>query len=107
MTNTYTASDVRRITGVTYRKLDYWIRHGFLNHTDPFPGSGATRTFTSEDIDRIRLLQRASRLHQQDLAALAEYVDHVDQLIGYTLAWTGHRSEALVWLQRKAVELDG
>lgn len=47
----YTSSDVIRITGVTYRQLDYWCRTGRLgdrHKTDH--GSGNERHFTAADV---------------------------------------------------------
>jgi DNA-binding transcriptional MerR regulator len=50
---TYTADDVVKATGLTYRALDHWLRKGYLDIPDPTPGSGFPRRFTDDQLDHI------------------------------------------------------
>src|SRR5262245_55620725 len=57
---TYTTSEVLAVLGVSFRKLDYWCRRGYIpGHFEPI-GSGHRRCWTGSDLDRIRLLMMAS-----------------------------------------------
>lgn len=68
---TYTADDVVKATGLTYRKLDHWLRKGYLDVPDPMPGSGNPRTFTDDQLDHI--------------GAVKALVD-----AGFSLRWAAH-----------------
>jgi DNA-binding transcriptional MerR regulator len=51
---TWSAPEVADAAGVTYRQLDYWIREQLLPFSDPTPGTGHARTFTTDDRDIAR-----------------------------------------------------
>lgn len=55
---TYSSTEVCRLAGVSYRRLDYWIRQGYLGDSRAFRrGTGMPRRFTDEhlaDVIRIR-----------------------------------------------------
>jgi DNA-binding transcriptional MerR regulator len=43
---------------ISYRQLDYWTRRGYLRPDVPDPGSGAIQTWSREECDVARLMQR-------------------------------------------------
>ena len=55
-----TSQEVVETLGITYRRLDYLVRHGFVTpHRDPAPGSGFSRGWSIENlVTVIKLLQR-------------------------------------------------
>lgn len=42
--------DLMRLTGITYRQVDYWTRLGWLRPPEPTPGQGAQRYFPPAEI---------------------------------------------------------
>src|SRR5688572_8465749 len=49
----YSATDVRRITGITYRQLDHWCRtFGFVPSIADTSGIGSPRLFSRADVAR-------------------------------------------------------
>lgn len=58
--NWYSTDDVCRLTGLTYRRLDYWARlqPTVLGPFDPGDGSGSRRRYSADDLARLR---RAAR----------------------------------------------
>lgn len=57
--NTYSATEVCLLAGISYRMLDYWIRLGKVRASVPARGSGTRRRFTAEDVEAVRRLVRA------------------------------------------------
>lgn len=53
---TYNSAEVCRIANITYRKLDYWTRRGYVRELNPEPGSGYARRYSAEETWRIRLI---------------------------------------------------
>lgn len=51
--DTYTAPEVLRLTGLTYRQLDYWIRSGYIAPSQRDVGSGGRRRFTRDEVAAI------------------------------------------------------
>ena len=47
----YTASEVLAVTGISYRRLDFYCRSGYL--ADNASGSGSRRLFTSGEVDIV------------------------------------------------------
>lgn len=43
-------------TGATYRRLDYWVRKGYLSPERGAPGSGYSREWTERDLRMVRHL---------------------------------------------------
>jgi DNA-binding transcriptional MerR regulator len=43
-------NDLLRMTGLTYRQLDYWVRQGYLQPDNPEPGSGVNRKWSTLEI---------------------------------------------------------
>ena len=56
MAELLTASEVLKMTGATYRQLDYWAREGILPPSVRATGSGSRRGWSVEDARRIRAL---------------------------------------------------
>ena len=56
----HTSTDVRRLTGISYRMLDYWCRMGVIVPTHEPSGSGDTRRFTDADVAGVREVVRVS-----------------------------------------------
>ena len=38
------------VPNLSYRKLDYWTRKGFIQADNPAPGSGYTRTWPADEV---------------------------------------------------------
>jgi DNA-binding transcriptional MerR regulator len=53
----YTSSTLCAETGVTYRRLDYWTRRGYL-HPDHRGGTGYDRIWPPEEIEIARRIDR-------------------------------------------------
>jgi hypothetical protein len=51
-------ADVARVIGVTYRRLYYWVRRGYLDVSDPTPGSGHPLVWTTDEIARAQAFAR-------------------------------------------------
>ena len=58
MTRTYSATEVARICRITYRRLDYMDRTGFLQPSVPARGSGSRRRYSQDDLARAKLTSR-------------------------------------------------
>ncbi len=55
----YTDSQVRALTGITYRQLDYWTRTGRVTASRHVTsGHGDPRLYSSDDVMRIAVLAR-------------------------------------------------
>jgi DNA-binding transcriptional MerR regulator len=73
-----TAAEVRALTGITYRQLDYWTRTGRViasRHTST--GIGDQRLYSTDDVLRIAVLARL--LHAG--LSLAVAGRHLDTLL--------------------------
>jgi len=53
----YTAEQVCKATGLTYRQLDHWVRQGYVDLPNARPGSGMPRTFTDHQLDRFGVIK--------------------------------------------------
>lgn len=74
---TYTTVEVARLTGATYRQLDYWARSGRIPGQSPGPstGSGHRRLWSEADVERVRLVLRASVLINNNLDGAVAMLD--------------------------------
>lgn len=53
-------TEVVRLAGISYRKLDHWTRRGYVHPAgDPFPGSGNYRRY---DDDEARIICALAKL---------------------------------------------
>jgi DNA-binding transcriptional MerR regulator len=76
---TYATSQVVALLGVSYRRIDYWARMGYIPGQHDVTGSGHRRYWTEDQIDRVRLLMMASELKSSPLDDLAERIsNHTD-----------------------------
>ena len=64
---TYRSSEVVRLTGCTYRQLDYWCRRGIIPGHGEADGSGSRRTFTAAHVDLIGRLTREAAHRRRPL----------------------------------------
>ena len=58
---TFTTPEVARLTGLTYRQLDYWVRHKVVPHdwvTNPAGGSGSHRRWHPDAIEPLQVVGR-------------------------------------------------
>jgi DNA-binding transcriptional MerR regulator len=62
---TYSSAEVCRQTGLTYRQLDYWCRHGWLKpesysrgNAKPGNGPGWDRRWTQAELNAARMMAR-------------------------------------------------
>lgn len=74
-----TTPQVMRLTGISYRRLDYWRRQGWITGEPEHMGSGFPRRWTPQDIERATVLYAASKPFCPqggvvDLRKLAEFV---------------------------------
>lgn len=66
---TYSSAQVCQQTGCTYRQLDYWCRHGWLQpeaysrgNAKPGYGPGWDRRWTQDELDRAWMMARLVEL---------------------------------------------
>lgn len=59
---TVTSPQACRITGITYRQLDYWIRTGVITPQVTADGSGSRRRFSILDLRALAAIKTASPL---------------------------------------------
>lgn len=69
------STEVTRLTGASYRQVDYWCRTGLIPGQLAGPGSGGRRRFTPEQVDRVRFLLTASRIRNASFADLIQFVE--------------------------------
>jgi len=56
------------LTGVSYRRLDYWTRKGlFPDVSDLHPGSGMAREYSARDLEIAGILGRLCAAGMSDL----------------------------------------
>lgn len=55
--------------GITYRQLDYWVRQGYLQTTEPPQGSGHRRTFPPSEIAVVKAMAAYTAAGISPLAA--------------------------------------
>lgn len=75
---TYSTVEVAKLTGATYRQLDYWCRTGRIAGQPPgrATGSGQRRKWSEADVERARLLLRASVFANSTLDSAAAMLEH-------------------------------
>lgn len=57
------AVDVVAYVGITYRQLDHWCRLGIIQPLDKAnPGSGTSREFPIEEVEKIAVIARLVRV---------------------------------------------
>jgi MerR HTH family regulatory protein len=66
----YSSYDVTKITGCSYRNLDFWCSQGWIEGQTP-QGSGTRRRFTEKQIWRVKELRQASKIKSLSVAAIA------------------------------------
>lgn len=64
--------EVARVSGVSYRQLDYWARTGLIEGQEDTPGTGNYRRWTPAQLRRVKQLARAARLKSLPLSELAD-----------------------------------
>jgi DNA-binding transcriptional MerR regulator len=66
-----------QVCEMTYRQVDYYCRKGLVpgQPAGPGTGSGHPRRWTQDQIDRVALLLRASRLVNATLDEAVEMLD--------------------------------
>ncbi len=54
-----TSVEIQKRVGITYKKVDYWTRQGYLQTwlSDPTPGSGSRRQYADAEMDVARLMK--------------------------------------------------
>lgn len=73
---TYTTTQVVEMTGASYRQIDFWCRRGLIpGMAHEANGSGSRRAFTETNVERVRLLLRASRLSNASLERALELLE--------------------------------
>jgi DNA-binding transcriptional MerR regulator len=54
----FSGPTVCRLTGVTYRQLDYWARTGLVTHSiTPATGSGSKRSYSYSDVLEVKVIK--------------------------------------------------
>lgn len=62
MTEPLLVERLQQVTQVTYRRIDYWVRRGYLRPANPGPGSGHARRFTADDAVLVATIDELSKL---------------------------------------------
>jgi DNA-binding transcriptional MerR regulator len=58
VTSGFSGPTVCRLTGVTYRQLDYWARTGLVTPSiQPAQGSGSKRTYSYADVLEVKVIK--------------------------------------------------
>jgi DNA-binding transcriptional MerR regulator len=90
----HSAPEVAKLTGATYRQLDYWDNTGIVRPSiRPAEGSGTTRRYSDDDVARIRAvmlllecgvsLAAIRRVMQEEPAVAAEILARLaEQILG-------------------------
>lgn len=52
------SEELARSIGITYRKMDYWCKLGYLQPLDPEPGSGYERLWPGAELEIARRMGR-------------------------------------------------
>jgi DNA-binding transcriptional MerR regulator len=76
--DTLSSVEVCRLTGVTYRQLDYWVRTGLVLPHTCARGSGTHRRWSDADLERVRRLKVAARLAS---GTITDALDALDSLL--------------------------
>lgn len=73
----YVSLEEMLCTGATYRKLDYWVRRGYLKPENSGKGSGTWRYWTRRDHQIATALVRLSKVlvFEHALTVAERYVD--------------------------------
>ena len=80
-------------TGATYRRLDHWVRRGWLSPEHAAPGSGFARAWTPRDLSIVRVLVRLTSVGIPADVAAPWAVACVDEgrctvtVNGVTISW--------------------
>lgn len=90
-----TTKELAKMTGATYRQIDYWCRVGLIKPIGKSnPGSGRRRLFDDDTVRKINLLVAVShafggttRLPQLEKIVSAEAAGKVYLGEGLTLSW--------------------
>lgn len=56
----FSSTEVLKLTGVNYRQLDHWSRAGYLGEAVEGTGSGFPRRYTVEEVAIVRALMSVS-----------------------------------------------
>lgn len=68
MIDTLTSVELCRLTKITHRQLDYWVRTGLLKSlTGPRPGSGRARRFDIAVVPKVQALKVILRVTHVDV----------------------------------------
>jgi hypothetical protein len=99
MDKTLTATELCEVTGLTYRRLDWWCRHGVFGDMEVLTGSGNQRSFEPRWVPIIEVLIRVSgkfasagpgaSLSTEHLKLIVAHVDDgcVDLGDGVSICW--------------------
>lgn len=117
----YRAPEAQRITGITYRQLDYWTRTGLVTPSvKDARGSGSQRLYSFQDLATLKVIKRLLDTGLT-LQQVRKAVDHLNRMkkrpYGVTLMSDGagvyeaHSPEAVVDLLKNgqgvfAISLD-
>lgn len=75
----YSTIEVAKLTGATYRQLDYYCRKGLVPGQPRYgTGSGNRRRWTDDQIEEVLLLVRASKLVNATLNEAVEMLRDAD-----------------------------
>ena len=71
---TFSTPDVARLTGATFRQIDYWSRKGYIVPVVAAAGSGSRRRWGADEVQRIKgvmtslSIAKSTNLHRRILA---------------------------------------
>lgn len=52
----YTSEQARRLAGISYRKMDYWVRQGLVKPTQAARGTGSARRWSPMEVVQLRVM---------------------------------------------------
>ena len=86
LTSGFSGPMVCRLTGVTYRQLDYWARTGLVTPSiTPAKGSGSKRTYSYGDVLEVKVI-RSLLISGLSLARARQAVQCLRDSLGADLA---------------------
>lgn len=76
-TRHYRTPEVERLTGLTYRRADYWCRRGVLGDLTPEArGSGTQRAFSTDAVHALTVCRRIADAATPEMPANPNGVGH-------------------------------
>jgi MerR HTH family regulatory protein len=90
----FTTDEAARLSGCSYRQIDYWTRVGAITPSQEASGSGSRRAWDNEQVERLCMIATLARLLggavQHDLVAAVWDAPLDDDAIAFVRDEHGH-----------------